>query len=56
MIRDFLKSNKITRDSQHFKGKNGFDMSGGRVTIGINVIDLFHISDHLEQFGGILFF
>ena len=45
MIRDILKNNKSECDSLNFEGKN---MSGERR--GVIFLDLFNVSDYLEQF------
>ena len=57
MIIDILKSNKIARELRHFEGKSWFCMSGlseGVIIERIFFVDNFHVSDHLEQFGGVL--
>ena len=44
-------------NSQHFKGKSRFGKSGGRagVLVEEKLYYFFHVSDHLELFGGELF-
>ena len=52
-----LKGNKIAGESQHFDGKSRFGKYyGGRGVswYGKLFIDFFQVSDHLDQFGGVL--